>query len=803
MNDLVKYIPKFIYAIYKQRDDLQKIFPIKEEWGILSFFLWWKENGEIKEYNLFWLPSKKLKELFYFSKDENGIFNIHLSIAFNNIELDFCKSFLEKKDLESKAYKQYITWINNSYKTYFKNTFFIFPNLPGLKDISLKEDKILFDSNYQNNFKESYYLSILLIYLKINYKDSKYAKYLYELLKIRGKEIDAKKLPAIFRFYYKNLKNYSQKNDTNQIYNKYLNKPTSRKLPRFIYEIFNSRIDLKDQFKIQIFSLEIFLLKWWIESGSKEYSFYWDANNLLNQITCSSNDLINLDSSIKAKSNKNNLKKIPKFIIEIFNSRIDLKNAFLKQNFNLEIFLLRWWIESGSKEYNLTWIGTDFKKLSDFILFDSENKDLLKNKKFSDYESKYELIENFIFSAPLQRRKINIKKTKKINSKESISDDKFFTNKLFARRKISRKNLSDIDDKEFSDAKISITGFHNFQLGISEDSRNIYKSIHSMTPNVKACNIPLVNFNKKIKINYKVFEFIKSEKNIIVLPPQEQLNLFMNNPLFYESKKIYALIPWELENVPKYLECIFDKFDTILAPSKYIERAFSSIHKNVRLLPHYVDINLEINVKRFKKFTFIYSADLNSFIARKNPICVIKAYKNLIKEKFTKNKNKPHLFLRLSNFSNTKHHEIIREINNFEGINLITENLSRKKYLELLSKSHCYISCHRAEGFGRNIAEAMYLGTPTIVSNYSGNLDFCNEENSYLIDGELIEVNKDDYPLSEGCLWYNPSNNHLKNIMFEVFNNYDKAELKCIRAKNLIKTNHSIKNYIENLNNII
>ena len=54
MNDLVKFIPKFIYAIYKQREDLQRIFPINEKWGILAFFLWWKENGETKEYNFFW-----------------------------------------------------------------------------------------------------------------------------------------------------------------------------------------------------------------------------------------------------------------------------------------------------------------------------------------------------------------------------------------------------------------------------------------------------------------------------------------------------------------------------------------------------------------------------------------------------------------------------------------------------------------------------------------------------------------------------------------------------------------------------
>ena len=96
------------------------------------------------------------------------------------------------------------------------------------------------------------------MYLKLNYKDTEYAKYLYKILKIKGKEIDTQKLPAIFRFYYENLKKYSQKNDPNRLYKKYLNKPTSKKLPRFIIEIFNSRADLKDQFKNQNFSLEIF-----------------------------------------------------------------------------------------------------------------------------------------------------------------------------------------------------------------------------------------------------------------------------------------------------------------------------------------------------------------------------------------------------------------------------------------------------------------------------------------------------------------------------------------------------------------
>ena len=71
MKKSQKYIPQFVYSIYKQREDLQLLFPIKEKWGILALFLWWKETGEVNEYNYFWLPSKNFRDLFLFSKKTN------------------------------------------------------------------------------------------------------------------------------------------------------------------------------------------------------------------------------------------------------------------------------------------------------------------------------------------------------------------------------------------------------------------------------------------------------------------------------------------------------------------------------------------------------------------------------------------------------------------------------------------------------------------------------------------------------------------------------------------------------------
>jgi glycosyltransferase involved in cell wall biosynthesis len=49
-------------------------------------------------------------------------------------------------------------------------------------------------------------------------------------------------------------------------------------------------------------------------------------------------------------------------------------------------------------------------------------------------------------------------------------------------------------------------------------------------------------------------------------------------------------------------------------------------------------------------------------------------------------------------------------------------HLSRRDALEQIAAADCYVSLHRAEGFGYTMAEAMYYGVPVIASGYSGNL---------------------------------------------------------------------------------
>lgn len=82
-------------------------------------------------------------------------------------------------------------------------------------------------------------------------------------------------------------------------------------------------------------------------------------------------------------------------------------------------------------------------------------------------------------------------------------------------------------------------------------------------------------------------------------------------------------------------------------------------------------------------------------------------------------------------------------------ITLVLETMSKDKLLGLQSVCDCFVSLHRAEGFGRNIAEAMALGKPVVVSDFSGNRDFTTEETAFLVAGGMQPLLAGDYAFGE------------------------------------------------------
>ena len=97
--------------------------------------------------------------------------------------------------------------------------------------------------------------------------------------------------------------------------------------------------------------------------------------------------------------------------------------------------------------------------------------------------------------------------------------------------------------------------------------------------------------------------------------------------------------------------------------------------------------------------------------------------------------------------------------------------LSRPDLLALYQCCDCFLSLHRAEGFGRGIAEAMQLGLHVITTGYSGNMDFCDEPYADLVEYTLVKIKKGQYPFGVRQVWANANISHAANLMRAFFDN--------------------------------
>jgi glycosyltransferase involved in cell wall biosynthesis len=82
--------------------------------------------------------------------------------------------------------------------------------------------------------------------------------------------------------------------------------------------------------------------------------------------------------------------------------------------------------------------------------------------------------------------------------------------------------------------------------------------------------------------------------------------------------------------------------------------------------------------------------------------------------------------------------------------------LSRDGLLRMIAEADCYVSLHRAEGFGYTMAEAMLYGVPVIASGYSGNLEYMTAKNSFLVPCKEAYVKAADGPFQRGSIWGEP-----------------------------------------------
>ena len=119
--------------------------------------------------------------------------------------------------------------------------------------------------------------------------------------------------------------------------------------------------------------------------------------------------------------------------------------------------------------------------------------------------------------------------------------------------------------------------------------------------------------------------------------------------------------------------------------------------------------------------------------------------------------------------------------------------MKKSEISSLIASCDCFVSLHRSEGSGLSLAEAMDAGKPVIATGYSGNLDFMDINNSYLVKSKLISLEKDYGPYTKGSVWAEPDIEHAASLMKLVYENRQLANEIGKRASLGIKNNFSVE----------
>lgn len=232
---------------------------------------------------------------------------------------------------------------------------------------------------------------------------------------------------------------------------------------------------------------------------------------------------------------------------------------------------------------------------------------------------------------------------------------------------------------------------------------------------------------------------------------------------------------WELASYPGEWARQLDRFDEIWAPSKFVQECLAaSCTKPVILMPLATEVILTHFLGRRyfgiteSDYVFLFFFDLRSYISRKNPGAVIEAFRRLIA-------NRPSAHARLvikvgGGDHNPAALEALRvELSDLhDRVQLMTRPMTDNEVKNLVRSCDCFISLHRSEGYGRGLAEAMFLGKPVIATAYSGNMDFVSSDIALLVPYDLVPVADGAYPHWQDQVWANPDVEHASKYMIKL-----------------------------------
>lgn len=311
---------------------------------------------------------------------------------------------------------------------------------------------------------------------------------------------------------------------------------------------------------------------------------------------------------------------------------------------------------------------------------------------------------------------------------------------------------------------VNLIGYADAEVGLGEDLRTTAIALES-------AGVPFSVFNLELDSRIRrgdatlaahIAEDLPYDINIFCITGFETARLFVQHgPALFRGRHNIGYWPWELPRWPAELRVCYGLVDEVWASSTHTAGCYRRDavrpvhHMPLTVLPPPA---LTPRRERFglpaERFLFLFNFDVSSYMERKNPFAAVEAFRRAF------DPDRTDVGLVVKAMRGDPESPAWRRLSDAcaadPRIRVINEVLDRVPLLELYACCDAYVSLHRAEGFGRTMAEAMLLELPVIATGWSGNADFVTERTGWPVAYDLRPLGPDDYPFGLGTEWADP-----------------------------------------------
>jgi glycosyltransferase involved in cell wall biosynthesis len=339
---------------------------------------------------------------------------------------------------------------------------------------------------------------------------------------------------------------------------------------------------------------------------------------------------------------------------------------------------------------------------------------------------------------------------------------------------------------------VRLTGYLGHTLGLGAAARGYVQALGAADVPVSTVSVPLHHLELPVKLEdaygrHGFDDLVQhgSHGFEIVAVNADELPGFVERlgEDYFEGPRI-GIWGWETNSIPPRWQRAFALVEEIWVYSRFMAENIGAVAP-VPVVPLPPPVQrpdaaappLRLGVP--EGFLFVFVFDYLSTIQRKNPVGLIEAFKRA----FAPGEG-PRLLIKTINgpLRPLSEEEVLWAAGGREDIHVVDRSLSVEELAGVMAACDCYVSLHRAEGFGLTLAEAMAIGKPVIATRYSGNVDFMDDENSYLVDYAIGRVGPECEIYPPEGEWAEPNVEHAARLMREVYREREEAARRGARA---------------------